>query len=93
MHSVTVVLIAAMPVLICCIPNGREHVQFMLTKQFRPIQDALQELQAEERRAEERAARETAKRGPARQLATALISLRNWQIGKPQLSIGRFASL
>lgn len=50
--------------------------------------DALHELQAEERRTEERATREAAKRGPARQLATTLISLRNWQIGKPQLSIG-----
>ena len=57
------------------------------------MQDALQELQAEERRADERATREAAKRGPARQLATTLISLRNWQIGKPQLSIGEFASL
>ena len=85
----TVVLFAAVPILICFIPDGREHVQFMLTKLFRPMQDALQELQAEKRRAEERAARETAKRGPARQLATTLTSLRNWQIGKPQLSIGR----
>ncbi|KAA6430080.1 MAG: hypothetical protein FRX49_00511 [Trebouxia sp. A1-2] len=51
-------------------------------------QDAQQHLQAEEQRAVERAAREKAKRGPAQQLASTLISLRSWQIGKPQLSIG-----
>ena len=41
----------------------------------------------------ERAAREKAKRGPAQQLASTLISLRNWQIGKPQLSIGQHVLL
>jgi len=54
------------------------------------LQDAQKHLQAEEQRAVERAARETAKRGPAQQLATTLITLRNWRIGKPQLSIGVF---
>lgn len=53
------------------------------------MQDAQSHLQAEEQRGVERAAREKSKRGPAQQLATTLISLRNWQIGKPQLSIGQ----
>lgn len=52
------------------------------------MQNAQQNLDAEEQRQIERAAREKAKHGPAQQLATSLISLRNWQIGKPQLSIG-----
>ena len=52
------------------------------------MQNAQESLDAEEQREVERAAREKAKRGPAQQLATTLISLRNWQIGKPQLSIG-----
>lgn len=53
------------------------------------LQDAEQDLADEEDRQAERAARETAARGPAQQLATTLINLRSWQIGKPQLSVGR----
>lgn len=52
------------------------------------MQNAQKSLDAEAQREVERAAREKAKRGPAKQLATTLINLRDWQIGKPQLSIG-----
>lgn len=51
-------------------------------------QNAQKNLDAEQQQAIERAAWEKAKRGPAQQLASTLINLRNWQIGKPQLSIG-----
>ena len=51
-------------------------------------QDAEQDLQAEDERAAERAALDSAARGPAQQLASTLINLRSWQVGKPQLSLG-----
>ena len=52
------------------------------------MQNAQINLDAEQQQAIERAAREKAKRNPAQQLASTLVNLRNWQIGKPQLSIG-----
>ena len=52
------------------------------------LQEAQKHVQAEQQQAAERTARDKAKREPAQQLATTLTSLRSWQVGKPQLSIG-----